>query len=139
MVNDCQAHATKRAVNVTLDSALVDEARALGIPLPATLGAALLATVVAERARRWQEENREAIEAYNARIERDGMFGDDVSGLQPALTVDGTPLVMETLAIVGVPTREGELSVEMQSIVFDGGPTIEHLETRVFVEPYNSL
>lgn len=78
MVNDRQAHATKRAVNVTLDSALVDEARALGIPLSATLGAALLATVVAERARRWQEENREAIEAYNARIERDGMFGDDV-------------------------------------------------------------
>lgn len=34
---------------------------------------------------------------------------------------------------------EGELSVEMQSIVFDGGPTIEHLETHVFVEPYNSL
>ncbi|MFT4913195.1 MAG: antitoxin CcdA [Brevundimonas sp.] len=29
------------------------------------------------RARRWAEENAEALEAYRARIERDGVFGED--------------------------------------------------------------
>lgn len=36
---------------------------------------------------------------------RSSVIPKPLSGLQPALTVDGTPLVMETLAIVGVPTR----------------------------------
>jgi antitoxin CcdA len=67
---------TKRAVNITLDSALVVEARALGIPLSATLGAALEACVVAERQRRFLEANRHGIEDYNARIDRDGMWSD---------------------------------------------------------------
>lgn len=70
------SHAAKRAVNVSLEAALVDEARALGIPLSATLGAALRASVAAERARRFLEENRAGIEDYNARLERDGMWSD---------------------------------------------------------------
>ncbi len=31
-----------------------------------------------ERARRWAEDNAEAIKAYNDRIERNGPFGDDL-------------------------------------------------------------
>lgn len=34
---------------------------------------------------------------------------------------------------------EGELAVDMQSIVFEGGPTIYSLQTQVFVETYNAL
>lgn len=69
---------TKRSVNVSINASLVDEARSLGIPLSATLEAALRVRVKAERDRRWQEENREGIEQYNAMIERYGVFSDDV-------------------------------------------------------------
>lgn len=69
---------TKRSVNVSISAPLVDEARSLGIPLSATLEAALRVRVKAERDRRWQEENREGIEQYNAMIERYGVFSDDV-------------------------------------------------------------
>lgn len=68
----------KRSVNVSISAALVDEARCLGIPLSATLEAALRVRVKAERDRRWQEENRSGIEQYNAMIERYGVFSDDV-------------------------------------------------------------
>jgi len=68
----------KRSVNVSISAPLVDEARSLGIPLSATLEAALRVRVKAERDRRWQEENREGIEQYNAMIERYGVFSDDV-------------------------------------------------------------
>ncbi len=78
MINPALPRAAKRPVNLTLDGALVDEARALGIPLSATVEAALRTSVAEARERRWLEENREAIAAYNARVERDGMFGDDV-------------------------------------------------------------
>jgi post-segregation antitoxin (ccd killing protein) len=47
-------------------------------PLSATLEASLRVRVKAERDRRWQEENREGIEQYNAMIERYGVFSEDV-------------------------------------------------------------
>lgn len=68
----------KRSVNVSLESALVDEARALSIPLSATLDAALRVRVKQERDRRWQLEHREWIEDYNAFVAEHGTFSDDV-------------------------------------------------------------
>ena len=64
----------KRATNVSINQGLLEDARALDINLSATLERALEAEVRARRRERWLEENREAIEAYNARIERDGVF-----------------------------------------------------------------
>jgi antitoxin CcdA len=36
----------------------------------------LVEMLLDEKRREWREENREAIEAYNRRIEADGMFSD---------------------------------------------------------------
>lgn len=66
----------RKATNVTLDAALLQEAKALDIPLTRTFDAALRSAVQAERAGRWAEENADAIAAYNERIVRDGMWSD---------------------------------------------------------------
>lgn len=66
----------RRAVNVSLDAALVAEARELGIPLSATFEEALRAAVRAGREARWLAENRGAIEDYNARVDAEGAFGE---------------------------------------------------------------
>jgi post-segregation antitoxin (ccd killing protein) len=71
-------------VTVELDAESIAAAKAAGIDLAQLLVQALrrrLPTLHAaervELARRWQEENREAIEAYNQMIERDGYVFSD--------------------------------------------------------------
>lgn len=68
----------KRATNVSINQGLLEEAKALDINLSATLEKALEAEVRARKREKWLAENREAIAAYNARIERDGMLSDHV-------------------------------------------------------------
>ena len=68
----------KRATNLSINQGLLEEARALEINLYATREKALEAEVRARKRERWLAENREAIAAYNARIERDGMLSDHV-------------------------------------------------------------
>lgn len=68
----------KRAANVSINQGLLEDARALDINLSATFERALEAEVRARKREKWLEENREAIAAYNARIERDGMLSDHV-------------------------------------------------------------
>ena len=66
----------RRAVNVSVDPLLVAEARELGIPLSATLEEALRDRVAEAKRARWREENRDAVEAFNQRIEASGTFSD---------------------------------------------------------------
>ncbi|MBN9561750.1 MAG: type II toxin-antitoxin system CcdA family antitoxin [Alphaproteobacteria bacterium] len=63
----------KRATNVSLSEALIDEARQLGINVSQACERGLAEEVLRIRRQRWLEENREAIDAYNARIARDGL------------------------------------------------------------------
>ena len=77
-ISDDYAGYGKRAANVSVNQGLLEQAKALDINLSATLERALEAEVRARRRERWLEENREAIAAYNARIERDGMLSDHV-------------------------------------------------------------
>ena len=77
-IRDEYAGYGKRATNVSINQGLLEDAKALDINLSATLERALEAEVRARRRERWLEENREAIAAYNARIERDGMLSDHV-------------------------------------------------------------
>lgn len=73
-------------VTIELDPQSIAAAKAAGIDLSQLLVEALRRRLpnlhAAERAeldRRWQEENREAIEAYNKIIEQDGfVFSDGV-------------------------------------------------------------
>mgnify|MGYP000964198961 FL=1 len=68
----------KRAANVSINQGLLEEAKALEINLSATLEKALEQEVRARKREKWLEENREAIEAYNRRIARDGLASDHV-------------------------------------------------------------
>jgi len=70
---------TKRAVNLSIDEDLLAQARALKLNLSCLLEEKLNDRLRAERERRWLEENREAIETFNRRVERDGPVIQDLS------------------------------------------------------------
>ena len=63
----------KRAVNLSLNAKVLDSARELGMNLSATVDALLAEEVRRRYWERWNTDNKEAIEHYNARIERDGL------------------------------------------------------------------
>jgi antitoxin CcdA len=65
--------ARKRAVNLFVDTELLDEARRLRINISDALERRLRMIVKAEQERRWLEENRQAIESINAFIDRHGL------------------------------------------------------------------
>ncbi|NIJ40754.1 antitoxin CcdA [Parvibaculum indicum] len=67
---------TKKAVNLSVDADLLARAKEMKVNLSATLEEALRERARDEERRRWKEENREAIEAFNRRIERDGVWSD---------------------------------------------------------------
>jgi antitoxin CcdA len=65
--------APKRATNLSLNAKVLDAARELGMNLSQTVDALLADEVRKRYWERWNEENKEAIEHYNARIEREGL------------------------------------------------------------------
>jgi antitoxin CcdA len=71
----------KRAVNLFVDADLLEAARRLRINLSETLERRLHTIVRAEQEKRWLQENRPAIEAYNQRVAQDGILSDE-AGLQ---------------------------------------------------------
>jgi antitoxin CcdA len=64
----------KRAVNLFVDTELLDQARRLRINLSETLERRLRALVKAEQEKRWLEENRAAIDSINSFIDRHGIL-----------------------------------------------------------------
>jgi antitoxin CcdA len=67
----------KRAVNLFVDSELLDEARRMRINVSETLEQRLRKIVQVELERRWLSENRAAIEAYNKRVAEHGLLSDE--------------------------------------------------------------
>lgn len=70
----------KRPANLTISSNLLDKARGLKINLSQTLEARLAQLVREAEAAEWLAANQKAIDAYNARVERDGIWSDKVRG-----------------------------------------------------------
>jgi antitoxin CcdA len=68
--------AKKRAVNLSVDAALLDEARRLNINISETLEQHLRSLVRTAQEKRWQEENRDAIASINTFIDRHGLLAD---------------------------------------------------------------
>jgi len=68
----------KKAVNLSIQSELLDAARAEDINLSAALEAALAEQLRIRRRDRWQTENKAAIEAYNRDVDENRSFGDHV-------------------------------------------------------------
>lgn len=62
----------KKAVNLTINAALLEDAKALGINVSRTLEEALIEKTRIAASQRWQAENAEAIDWHNALTERMG-------------------------------------------------------------------
>lgn len=63
----------RRPTNVTLPTALVAEARVLGVNVSRACEAGLAAALRSARAERWRAENQAAMESWNTTLERDGI------------------------------------------------------------------
>jgi len=59
---------------------LLEKARELGVDLASLLEEALASEVQRRRRDAWLEENRQAIEAYNELVARDGVFSTGLRG-----------------------------------------------------------
>jgi antitoxin CcdA len=73
MRQDSIASGKRKPVNLSLDSGVVEAAREVGINLSQICEAALKAAAKAERERKWIEDNRAAMEASNAWVEKHGL------------------------------------------------------------------
>ena len=71
-----RTNAPKRPVNLSLNADLLKLGKELGLNLSGVAEEALAYAVKARLAERWLEENQNAIEAYNRRIETQGVFSD---------------------------------------------------------------
>ena len=68
--------APKKSTNLSVNSDLLRQAKEHHINLSQALELRLAELLREEKCCRWQEENREAIENYNRRIEAHGTFSD---------------------------------------------------------------
>ena len=73
-----QTNVNKKAANVSVNAALLQQAKAFNINLSSTLEQALIAKLKQLQADTWATENKTAIDLYNRHIEQNGVFGDDV-------------------------------------------------------------
>lgn len=63
----------RRAANITLDSALLAEAKAAGINISQACEKGLASDLKAARWAKWREENAEAIEGWNRWVAEHGL------------------------------------------------------------------
>ena len=63
----------RTAANLSIEAALLREAKALDINVSRAAEAGIAEAVAAEKARLWKLENREAIESLNAYVEQNGI------------------------------------------------------------------
>jgi antitoxin CcdA len=78
----------KIELSLNVDAALAADAEANGVPLEAALEEGIRILIArreqgtepddAAKARRWAEENADAIKAHRERIEKFGVFGEDL-------------------------------------------------------------
>jgi antitoxin CcdA len=64
---------TKRPVNLSINARTLDLAKELGMNLSQTVDSFLTAEVQRRYWERWNDDNKDAIDAYNARIEQEGL------------------------------------------------------------------
>ncbi len=70
------ANAPKKAANLSINEDLLAKAREMNINLSATLEQALNEALRQRQKEQWLAENREAMAAYNAHVEKHGVFSD---------------------------------------------------------------
>ena len=65
-----------KAVKLSVDLELLADAKRRKLNLSRVFEAALNATICEMRREEWLNKNRAALEAYNAHVQRDGVFSD---------------------------------------------------------------
>ena len=68
--------APKRALNLSVNGSLLTEARLYKLDLSKLLEQALIDVLTEKKRTEWLEKNRQALEAYNERIEARSVFSD---------------------------------------------------------------
>ncbi len=76
MSDSYDTNAPKKAVNVSINSDLLQQAKVLKINLSATLENKLAHLIKQKRRSQWLDENRPALDDYNAFVEKQGVFSD---------------------------------------------------------------
>lgn len=74
--NFYDAQAPKKSTNLSINSDLLQQAKNHRINLSKALEQRLVEILLEEKRQEWREQNREAIEEYNRRIEASGVFSD---------------------------------------------------------------
>ncbi len=69
--------AAKKATNLSVNSDLLKRSKALNINLSATLEQVLTEKLAESEAKKWLDENKNAISAYNDFVDEHGNFGDE--------------------------------------------------------------
>jgi antitoxin CcdA len=64
---------TRKAANLSIDAAVLADAKALDINVSRAAETGIAEAVKAEKGRRWLEENREALESSNVWVEKHGL------------------------------------------------------------------
>lgn len=70
--------APKKAANLSINGDLLRRARALNVNLSRLLETELAEVVRQAQREQWLKDSRAALEDYNAHIEREGVFSDDL-------------------------------------------------------------
>ncbi len=72
MKQDVIRASKRKSVNLSLDTGVVAAAREVGINLSQVSETAIRSAIRTEQERRWQDENRSAIEGWNRWYEKNG-------------------------------------------------------------------
>jgi antitoxin CcdA len=70
-------NAPKKSANLSINSDLLDKAKALKVNLSSTLEVALKEKLAANNAENWAKRNERAIKVYNDFVEEHGYFGEE--------------------------------------------------------------
>ena len=69
----------KKATNLSLDAATIEKAKSMGLNLSKVVNELLEKEVRRVYRLKWAERNKAAIEAYNAKIDSEGTFAQQVN------------------------------------------------------------
>jgi antitoxin CcdA len=69
--------AIKKATNVTINSDLLQKAKSYKINISKNFEAYLAEVVRKREEQQWLEESKSAIDAFNERVEKEGLFSDE--------------------------------------------------------------
>ena len=75
-INIFNPKAPKKSTNLSINSDLLAQAKQGNINLSKALEQRLVEMLLEEKRCKWREENKEAIDEYNRRVETSGVFSD---------------------------------------------------------------